>query len=82
MSKTRDRIQAIAAAAGTAVARDEDADSPRVQAFLRGVSIGALVGAAIAGSAIWERSQRRRAKDVSLAVDGDARRTEPPHPTD
>ncbi len=37
-----------------------DAD-PRLASFLRGVTIGALVGAAIAGSALWERAQRRRA---------------------
>jgi hypothetical protein len=34
-------------------------DSPRMAVFLRGLSIGALVGAAIAGSAIWERARRR-----------------------
>ena len=45
-------------AAESTFARDET-DSPRMQAFLRGLSIGALVGAAIAGSAIWERSQRK-----------------------
>jgi hypothetical protein len=39
---------------------DADAD-PRVASFLRGVTIGALVGAAIAGSALWERAARRRA---------------------
>jgi hypothetical protein len=33
---------------------------PRLAAFLRGVTIGALVGAAIAGSALWERALRRR----------------------
>jgi hypothetical protein len=33
---------------------------PRLASFLRGVTIGALVGAAIAGSALWERAQRRR----------------------
>jgi hypothetical protein len=27
--------------------------------FLRGLTIGALVGAAIAGSALWERARRR-----------------------
>jgi hypothetical protein len=32
--------------------------------FLRGLTIGALVGAAIAGSALWERT-RRRAQGVS-----------------
>ena len=66
------------AAAGTSAARNDDADSPRLQSFLRGLSIGALVGAAIAGSAIWERSQRRRAsKGGGLAVDDDALRAKP-----
>jgi hypothetical protein len=27
--------------------------------FIRGLTIGALVGAAIAGSAIWERARRQ-----------------------
>jgi hypothetical protein len=40
---------------------------PRLASFLRGVTIGALVGAAIAGSALWERAQRRR-----MAADADA----------
>lgn len=40
-----------------------DAD-PRVAAFLRGVTIGALVGAAIAGSALWERALRRRERSA------------------
>ncbi len=31
---------------------------PRVGAFVRGLTIGALVGAAIAGSAIWRRWRR------------------------
>ena len=34
-------------------------DTPRMAVFLRGLSIGALVGAAIAGSALWERARRR-----------------------
>ncbi len=32
---------------------------PRLAPFLRGISIGALVGAAIAGSTIWSRRGRR-----------------------
>jgi hypothetical protein len=40
---------------------------PRLASFLRGVTIGALVGAAIAGSALWERAQRRR-----MAAEADA----------
>ncbi len=46
---------------------DADAD-PRMASFLRGVTIGALVGAAIAGSALWERAVRRRAA-AGLAED-------------
>jgi hypothetical protein len=34
-------------------------DDPRVRAFLRGITIGALIGAAIAGSRIWERRRKR-----------------------
>jgi hypothetical protein len=32
---------------------------PRLLAFARGLAIGALIGAAIAGSSIWRRSRRR-----------------------
>jgi len=39
-------------------------DSPRVAIFMRGLTIGALVGAAIAGSAIWERTRRRAEQAV------------------
>jgi hypothetical protein len=34
--------------------------SPVVSTFLRGVTTGALVGAAIAGSALWSRYRRNR----------------------
>jgi hypothetical protein len=37
--------------------RDPD---PRLQAFVRGAAIGALVGATFAGSSLWRRSGRRR----------------------
>ena len=59
------RERARAAAEGGS---DADGD-PRVAAFLRGVTIGALVGAAIAGSALWERAVRRRAADRADASD-------------
>jgi hypothetical protein len=36
-----------------------DAADPRLTQFLRGLTMGALVGAAIAGSAIWGRRSRR-----------------------
>jgi hypothetical protein len=34
--------------------------SPTMSTFLRGVTTGALVGAAIAGSALWTRHRRQR----------------------
>jgi hypothetical protein len=37
--------------------RDHD---PRLLAFVRGAAIGALVGAAFAGSSLWRRSGRRQ----------------------
>lgn len=45
---------------GDADKKRDDELSPRLAAFLRGVTIGALVGAAVAGSALWERAVRRR----------------------
>jgi hypothetical protein len=60
MAKTRDRLAALVPGIDP-----DDAESPRFQLFIRGLSIGALVGAAIAGSAIWERGQRRRASSGS-----------------
>jgi hypothetical protein len=35
-------------------------EQPRVAKFLRGLAIGALVGAAIAGSTIWQRRRRQQ----------------------
>ncbi|MFI5226071.1 MAG: hypothetical protein ACHQ3P_05295 [Candidatus Limnocylindrales bacterium] len=40
-------------------------DDPRLAQFLRGATMGALVGAAIAGSAIW---RRRLARSTELAA--------------
>jgi hypothetical protein len=37
-----------------------DYGSPAMSTFLRGVTTGALVGAAIAGSALWTRYRRQR----------------------
>ena len=39
--------------------------SPLVSTFLRGVTTGALVGAAIAGSALWSRYRRRQRSAVA-----------------
>ena len=38
----------------------EDDGDPRAATFVRGLFLGALVGAAIAGSTIWQRRQARR----------------------
>jgi hypothetical protein len=37
----------------------ESATDPRLLAFARGLALGALVGAAIAGSGIWNQRRRR-----------------------
>jgi hypothetical protein len=44
---------------GTPDRTEPEDDTPRMAVFLRGLTIGALVGAAIAGSALWERTRRR-----------------------
>lgn len=43
------------------VAEEAAGDDPRPATFARGLALGALVGAAIAGSTIWQRRQSRRA---------------------
>jgi hypothetical protein len=40
--------------------RAESTADPRAVAFARGLALGALVGAAIAGSTIWNRFLRER----------------------
>ncbi len=37
-----------------------DAGPPTAAAFMRGLTLGALLGAAVAGSAIWQRRERAR----------------------
>ena len=37
-------------------------EQPRVSKFVRGLAVGALVGAAIAGSTIWQRHRRQQQK--------------------
>ena len=37
----------------------DDGDSPKAATFARGLALGALVGAAIAGSTIWQRRHPR-----------------------
>ncbi len=40
-------------------AADGSTEDPRAGSFARGLVLGALVGAAIAGSTIWQRRQAR-----------------------
>ena len=56
----RDRTPLLDRLTGGATAVGED---PRVAQFVRGVALGALVGAAVAGSTLWGR--RRGAQRVS-----------------
>lgn len=48
-------IEALVRAVGSRASDDEE----RASTFARGLALGALVGAAIAGSAIWQRRQSR-----------------------
>ena len=53
---------------------DGDGD-PRATTFVRGLFLGALVGAAIAGSTIWQRRQANRSEptaEVAAASHADA----------
>jgi hypothetical protein len=43
----------------TRVADQAIGDDPRAATFVRGLALGALVGAAIAGSTIWQRRHGR-----------------------
>ncbi len=54
---------------------DANDDAPRMAVFMRGLTIGALVGAAIAGSALWERA-RRRGEHESLETEHEPLETE------
>jgi hypothetical protein len=38
-------------------------DDPRMEAFVRGLVMGALVGAALAGSSLWGRRNQSRRQD-------------------
>jgi hypothetical protein len=55
------------------VAEGATADDPRAATFMRGLVLGALVGAAIAGSTIWQRRRSRAADDAdALALPAEA----------
>ncbi|HEX4898403.1 MAG TPA: hypothetical protein VFV53_08620 [Candidatus Limnocylindrales bacterium] len=59
-----EELRRVAAGAG------DDRDVAAGSTFLRGLVAGALVGAAIAGSAIWERRHRRSGEHVSDSAAG------------
>jgi hypothetical protein len=69
------RVPAPIEALIRAVARGSGPDDDeRAMTFARGLALGALVGAAIAGSTIWQRRHARlAAADRSTAVDGGGR---------
>jgi hypothetical protein len=62
---TDERIPAPLEAIVRAIAGGDD-DDQRATTFARGLALGALVGAAIAGSTIW---QRRHARTAMLPVE-------------
>ena len=57
---------------------DPDDASASHSIFLRGLSLGALIGAAIAGSAIWERRRMRQAAAVTEPERSVSEPEEPP----
>jgi hypothetical protein len=57
---TDERIPAPLEAIVRAIAGGDD-DDQRATTFARGLALGALVGAAIAGSTIWQRRHARAA---------------------
>ena len=63
-----DRVPAPLEALVRAVAGGaHDRDDERATTFARGLAFGALVGAAIAGSTLWQRRHARHARHARLA---------------
>ena len=52
-------------------------DDVRATTFVRGLAVGALVGAAIAGSTLWQRRQGRSEK---VSIGDDRVSSDPPEP--
>ena len=50
------------------IAGQAPADAEETATFMRGLALGALVGAAIAGSTLWNRRRDRRAGKVAGMV--------------
>jgi hypothetical protein len=59
------------------VAEIATGNDDRAATFARGLVLGALVGAAIAGSTIWQRRQARVASKAALERAGPAETTAP-----
>ena len=68
-----DRVPAPLEALVRAVAGGRDDDDQRATTFARGLALGALVGAAIAGSTIW---QRRHARAGRLGIESETPETQ------
>jgi hypothetical protein len=67
MSDRRSGLQAA-----RAVLDELNEGGPRVATFARGLALGALVGAALAGTALLERRSRTRAVEEPQPNPGDA----------
>jgi hypothetical protein len=66
----RDPISKSLEALARAVARRPDDDDQRASTFARGLALGALVGAAIAGSTIWQRRHAAQPSTSTSKVQG------------
>ena len=69
-----DRDQGLVETVREALRGEEGASTGTT--FMRGLTLGALMGAAVAGSAIWQRRGRRRQE--RLAADADIVAAEAP----
>jgi hypothetical protein len=66
---SEDRIPAPLEALVRAIAGGaHDDDDQRATTFARGLALGALVGAAIAGSTVWQRRHARSARPTHSEV--------------
>ena len=73
-----ERIQAPIEALIRAVAGGSKDDDQRATTFARGLALGALVGAAIAGSTIWQRRHARAAPAAFRSNEPEAATAAPP----
>jgi hypothetical protein len=76
---TDERIPAPLEAIVRAIAGGGD-DDQRATTFARGLALGALVGAAIAGSTIWQRRHTRMSTTSEAEPAGETVSTPPPQP--